>query len=163
LIPVVIGKALAGQPIPVYGKGENVRDWLHVSDHANALRLILENGRMGESYNVGGSTAEGRAECTNLELVKMVCALLDELSPAANGKPRAELISFVTDRPGHDLRYAINSEKIQRELGWKPQQTLNSGMRATVAWYLHNRDFYDRVEHRYAGQRLGLGSAPKTS
>lgn len=153
LIPVVIGKALAGEPIPVYGKGENIRDWLHVSDHATALRLILERGRIGESYNVGGN-----AECTNLDLVRRLCSLLDELTPAANGKPRSELISFVTDRPGHDLRYAINAEKIQSELGWKPQQTLDSGMRATVAWYLNNRDFYDRIKSRYAGERLGLGS-----
>jgi dTDP-glucose 4,6-dehydratase len=156
LIPVVIGKALAGEPIPVYGKGENIRDWLHVSDHAAALRLILERGTVGESYNVGGN-----AECTNLDLVKRLCTLLDELAPAANGKPRSELISFVTDRPGHDLRYAINAEKIQRELGWKPQQTLDSGMRDTVAWYLNNRDFYDRIKNRYAGERLGLGTQKK--
>jgi dTDP-glucose 4,6-dehydratase len=154
LIPVVIGKALAGQPIPVYGKGENIRDWLHVSDHAAALRLIVERGTIGESYNVGGN-----AECTNLDLVKRLCSLLDQLSPAANGKPRSDLISFVTDRPGHDLRYAINAEKIQRELGWKPQQTLDSGMRATVQWYLDNRDFYDRIKNRYAGERLGLAAS----
>lgn len=154
LIPVVIGKALAGEPIPVYGKGENIRDWLHVADHAAALRLVLERGRVGESYNIGGN-----AECTNLDLVKRLCSLLDELTPAANGKSRSDLISFVTDRPGHDLRYAINAGKIQSELGWKPQQTLDSGMRATVAWYLNNRDFYDRIKNRYAGERLGLGSA----
>jgi dTDP-glucose 4,6-dehydratase len=159
LIPVVIGKALAGEPIPVYGKGENVRDWLHVSDHATALRWILERGTIGESYNVGGSVAGVRAECTNLELVKMLCSLLDELAPSGNGKPRSELISFVTDRPGHDLRYAINAEKIHRDLGWKPQQTLQSGLRATVQWYLDNRDFYDRIKNRYAGERLGLGAA----
>lgn len=159
LIPVVIGKALAGQPIPVYGKGENIRDWLHVSDHATALRLILERGTIGESYNVGGSVAGVRAECTNLELVKMLCNLLDELAPASNGKPRSDLISFVTDRPGHDLRYAINAEKIQRDLGWKPRQTLDSGMRATVQWYLSHQDFYDRIKNRYAGERLGLGSS----
>jgi dTDP-glucose 4,6-dehydratase len=159
LIPVVIGKALAGEAIPVYGKGENIRDWLHVSDHASALRLILERGTIGDSYNVGGSVAGVRAECTNLELVKMLCSLLDELAPASNGKPRSELISFVTDRPGHDLRYAINAEKIQRDLGWKPQQTLDSGMRDTVRWYLNNRDFYDRIKNRYAGERLGLGAA----
>ncbi|HTM46680.1 MAG TPA: dTDP-glucose 4,6-dehydratase [Polyangiaceae bacterium] len=149
LIPVVIGKALSGKPIPVYGKGENIRDWLHVSDHAQALRLILAQGRIGESYNIGGN-----AECTNLDLVRKICQLIDELAPNKDGTAHEQLITYVADRPGHDLRYAIDCGKIQRELGWKPRETLDSGMRNTVTWYLNHRSIYDRAQAK--GERLGL-------
>ena len=150
LIPLMILKGLAGQPLPVYGKGENVRDWLYVEDHARALRLVLERGRVGESYNIGGN-----CERTNLTVVRTLTALLDELNPA--GAPHERLISFVADRPGHDLRYAIDAGKIARELGWRPRESFETGLRKTVDWYLANRPWWQAIaDGSYQGQRLGL-------
>lgn len=152
LIPVVILNALAGRPIPVYGKGENVRDWLYVDDHAEALLAILQNGKDGETYNVGGDN-----EMANIELVRKICAVLDELRPGA--APHADLISFVTDRPGHDFRYAIDAAKIKSELGWTPSVKADEGLRATVAWYLDNRDWWEAIMARgHVGGRKGLGA-----
>jgi dTDP-glucose 4,6-dehydratase len=146
LIPVVVIAALEGRPIPVYGKGENIRDWLYVEDHAEALLTVLEKGRLGETYNIGGWN-----ERRNIDLVQMICTLMDELKP--KNHPHADLIEFVTDRPGHDLRYAIDATKISRELGWKPSVTVEEGMRRTVEWYLANRPWWEKLR---AGGRLGL-------
>jgi dTDP-glucose 4,6-dehydratase len=132
LIPLTITNALAGEPLPVYGDGENVRDWLYVLDHCEALRLVLERGRVGETYNIGGNT-----EKKNIDLVRMICALLDELRPAK--RKHASLISFVKDRPGHDRRYAIDCGKISRELGWRPAESFASGLKKTVGWYLESK------------------------
>jgi dTDP-glucose 4,6-dehydratase len=149
LIPVVILNALAGRPIPVYGKGMNVRDWLYVEDHADALLCVLEKGRIGRSYNVGGEN-----EARNIDVVQMICALLDEMRPA--GAPHARLISFVADRPGHDLRYAIDPSRIRDELGWRPSVTLEEGLLRTVAWYLANESWWGPLQGRSGvGQRLG--------
>jgi dTDP-glucose 4,6-dehydratase len=134
LIPVIINSALAGKPLPVYGDGKNVRDWLFVLDHCEALRLVLERGRAGETYNIGGG-----AERANIDLVNTICALLDQAVPRKGGGRYAELISFVKDRPGHDRRYAIDSAKIARELGWKPREDFASGLKKTVDWYVQNR------------------------
>ncbi len=134
LIPLMIHQALAGKPLPVYGDGQNVRDWLYVMDHCAALRAVLERGRPGEVYNIGGG-----AEMKNLDLVRTLCALLDEAQPRTGGS-YAELISFVTDRPGHDRRYAIDSRKIQAELGWRPQESFESGLKKTVRWYVERRE-----------------------
>lgn len=139
LIPLVIANALAGQPLPIYGDGMNVRDWLYVGDHCAAIRRVLEAGRPGETYNVGGWN-----EQPNLEIVKTICALLDELQPDPVG-PRERLIRFVTDRPGHDRRYAIDARKIERELGWRPAETFATGIRRTVAWYLANQPWVEHV------------------
>jgi len=133
LIPVIIGNALAGKPLPVYGDGKNVRDWLYVLDHCEALRLVLERGRPGETYNIGGG-----AERANIDLVKTICGLLDRAVPRKGGR-YADLISFVTDRPGHDRRYAIDAAKIARELGWRPREDFDSGLAKTVRWYVENR------------------------
>jgi len=138
LIPLMILNALDGKPLPVYGKGDNIRDWLYVGDHARALRLVLEQGRVGETYNIGGWN-----EKTNLEVVKAVCAILDELHP--QGAPHDQLITFVPDRPGHDWRYAIDAGKIERELGWRPEETFESGLRKTVEWYLANGEWVNSV------------------
>lgn len=152
LIPVVILAALEGRPIPVYGKGENVRDWLYVEDHAAALRRILETGRLGETYNVGGHN-----ELTNIGLVRLLCRLMDELCPDSPYAPHEGLITFVTDRPGHDLRYAIDAGKIERELGWRPSVTVEEGLRRTVRWYLGNRAWWEAIRARgFKGERLGL-------
>jgi dTDP-glucose 4,6-dehydratase len=152
LIPLTILNALEGKPLPVYGRGENVRDWLYVDDHAEALLLVAERGKLGESYNIGGHN-----ERTNLEVVHAVCAILDEVAPDARIGPRETLITFVADRPGHDLRYAIDASKIQRELGWAPKETFESGLRKTVAWYLANRPWWEAIRSgTYQGQRLGL-------
>lgn len=139
LIPLVLLKALEGKPLPVYGDGRNVRDWLYVEDHARALRLVLERGVPGETYNVGGA-----AEKTNLDVVHALCAILDELRP--EGAPRARLIEFVKDRPGHDRRYAINFSKLQSELGWRPQESFETGLRKTVQWYLDNPTWVASVQ-----------------
>ena len=148
LIPLAILKALHGEEIPVYGAGDNVRDWLYVDDHARALHAVLTQGTPGESYNIGGD-----GERTNIEIVTAICALLDELAP---GQPHARLITFVADRPGHDRRYAIDASKIGRELGWAPRETLESGLRKTVEWYLDNRWWWEPIwAERYRGQRLG--------
>jgi dTDP-glucose 4,6-dehydratase len=133
LIPLTIGNALTGKPLPVYGDGRNVRDWLYVEDHCEAVRLVLERGRVGETYNIGGG-----CEKQNIDVVKAICHLLDELRPRKGG-PHAELISFVQDRPGHDRRYAMDSSKMARELGWRPRETFESGLAKTVRWYLENR------------------------
>ncbi len=138
LIPLMILNACSGKPLPIYGKGDNVRDWLYVDDHARALRLVLEQGRLGETYNIGGWN-----EKTNLEVVHAICAILDELHP--QGKPHASLIKYVQDRPGHDRRYAIDASKIASELGWKPLETFETGLRKTVAWYLANTAWADAV------------------
>jgi dTDP-glucose 4,6-dehydratase len=135
----MILNALEGKALPVYGDGRNVRDWLHVTDHCDALLRILDAGRPGETYNIGG-----RAEMRNLDVVEGVCALLDELRPKPSGR-HADLVRFVTDRPGHDRRYAIDAGKIERELGWRPRQSFASGLRQTVRWYLDNGEWVARV------------------
>ena len=151
LIPLVIIRALRGQPLPVYGKGENVRDWLHVEDHAEALTTVLRRGRPGETYNVGGDSAR-----RNIDVVRGICRLLDEMRPDPAGS-HERLIEFVTDRPGHDARYAIDAAKIRRELGWQPRHDFDSGLRATVRWYLDNTGWWERVTSgAYRGERLGL-------
>ncbi|MFM2074250.1 MAG: dTDP-glucose 4,6-dehydratase [Pseudomonadota bacterium] len=155
LIPLMIVNALAGKPLPVYGDGMQIRDWLYVKDHCSAIRRVLEAGRSGETYNVGGWN-----EKPNIEIVNTVCALLDELRPRADGRPYAKQITYVTDRPGHDRRYAIDATKIHRELGWKPAETFETGIRKTVQWYLDNPEwvanvqsgaYKDWVAQQYAG------------
>jgi dTDP-glucose 4,6-dehydratase len=141
LIPLMIVNALAGKPLPVYGDGMQVRDWLYVKDHCSAIRRVLEGGRLGETYNVGGWN-----EKPNIEIVKTVCALLDELRPRADGESYATQISYVTDRPGHDRRYAIDARKLEKELGWKPAETFETGIRKTVAWYLENAEWVAHVQ-----------------
>ncbi len=141
LIPLMIVNALAGKPLPVYGDGMQVRDWLYVKDHCSAIRRVLEAGQLGETYNVGGWN-----EKPNIEIVKTVCALLDELQPRADGKAYAEQITYVTDRPGHDRRYAIDARKLERELGWKPAETFDTGIRKTVEWYLANQAWVRNVQ-----------------
>jgi dTDP-glucose 4,6-dehydratase len=136
LIPLMILNACAGKPLPVYGDGENVRDWLYVEDHCRALRAVLSQGRIGETYNIGG-----RSEKTNLEIVGAICELLDELRPHDAVVPHRKLVNFVTDRPGHDRRYAMDTRKIERELAWHPQETFESGIRKTVRWYLENEEW----------------------
>jgi dTDP-glucose 4,6-dehydratase len=154
LVPLMIRKATEGAALPVYGKGDNVRDWLYVDDHARALRLAAERGAPGETYNVGGQN-----ERQNIEVVKTICSLLDELRPDAAGK-HERLISYVTDRPGHDHRYAIDASKLRRELGWVPQENFESGLRRTVEWYLANQAWMDNVTSgAYRGERLGSGAA----
>jgi dTDP-glucose 4,6-dehydratase len=152
LIPLVTLNALEGKPLPIYGKGDNVRDWLHVEDHARALHLIATQGVPGESYNVGG-----RNERTNLEVVEAICDVLDALRPIA-GQRRRDLITFVADRPGHDARYAIDATKLETELGWKAQETFDTGLRKTIQWYLDNEAWWAPLRERYDGQRLGLKS-----
>ncbi|MFN4056220.1 MAG: dTDP-glucose 4,6-dehydratase [Alishewanella aestuarii] len=142
LIPLMILNALAGKPLPVYGKGNQIRDWLYVEDHARALYTVVTKGQVGETYNIGGHN-----EKQNIEVVRTICALLEELAPAkpAGIASYTDLITYVTDRPGHDLRYAIDASKIERELGWKPQETFESGLRKTVNWYLKNQDWWQPV------------------
>ncbi|MDH4285996.1 MAG: dTDP-glucose 4,6-dehydratase [Gallionella sp.] len=156
LIPLMIVNALAGKPLPVYGDGQQIRDWLYVRDHCAAIRCVLSKGRLGEVYNIGGWN-----EKANLDIVHTVCALLDELRPRTDGKPYREQITFVTDRPGHDRRYAIDARKIERELGWKPAETFETGIRKTVQWYLDNQGwvanvqsgtYREWVEKNYAGR-----------
>lgn len=151
LIPVVILKALRGQPIPVYGKGENIRDWLYVGDHAEALHTVIAKGRVGQTYNIGGNN-----ERKNIDLVRVLCGLLDELRPRADGLSYSRQITYVTDRPGHDLRYAIDASKIRRELGWEPKQDHTSGFRRTVGWYLENDSWWRTIlDGSYQLERLG--------
>jgi len=140
LIPLIILNALNGKPLPIYGDGMNVRDWLYVGDHCAAIRAVLTGGRLGETYNIGGWN-----EKTNLDVVNTVCAILDELKPAADSKPYTSLITYVKDRPGHDRRYAIDARKIERELGWKPVETFETGIRKTVAWYLDNMAWVESI------------------
>jgi dTDP-glucose 4,6-dehydratase len=154
LIPLTLLSALEGRPIPVYGKGENVRDWLFVEDHARALARILDKGEVGETYVIGG-----RAERTNLDVVNEVCDLVDDMSPRQGGGSRRELIGFVADRPGHDLRYAVDCSKLERELGWRPEVTFEQGLRRTVRWYLDREDWWRPIRERYAGERLGKAAA----
>ncbi|MGQ2989687.1 MAG: dTDP-glucose 4,6-dehydratase [Brevundimonas sp.] len=154
LIPLIIIRALNGEALPVYGDGSNVRDWLFVDDHARALQAVFERGAPGETYNVGGN-----AERRNIEVVQTICAILDRLSPRADGKPYADQITFVTDRPGHDQRYAIDASKIRDDLGWTPSVTFEQGIERTVAWYLDNTDWWgDILGDRYQTQRLGVSN-----
>ncbi|MBB6187499.1 dTDP-glucose 4,6-dehydratase [Rhodanobacter sp. MP7CTX1] len=151
LIPLIIQKALAGEPLPVYGDGLNIRDWLFVGDHCSAIRRVLEAGRLGETYNVGGN-----AERENITVVKVICALLDKRHPLADGRKRESLITYVKDRPGHDRRYAIDSSKLQNELRWRPSQTFETGIGQTVDWYLANQPWSQRVlDGSYRMERLG--------
>ncbi|QYK42471.1 MAG: dTDP-glucose 4,6-dehydratase [Paracoccaceae bacterium] len=150
LVPVVILNALMGKPIPVYGQGLNVRDWLFVEDHADALLLVVERGKLGRSYNIGGEN-----EATNIDLVRMICALMDEMHP--EGAPHDRLITYVADRPGHDLRYAIDPSRIREELGWRPSVTLEQGLRRTVRWYLENEAWWrPLLDRQGVGERLGV-------
>ena len=154
LIPVVILKALRGERIPVYGAGENIRDWLYVEDHAEALLAVLETGRVGETYNIGGNN-----ELRNIDLVRMLCCILDDLRPRPDGKPYSDQITFVTDRPGHDLRYAIDASKIKNDLGWQPKQDHQSGFQKTVQWYLdHESWWHEILSGEYQLERLGRKS-----
>lgn len=153
LIPLIIARALAGEPLPVYGDGRNVRDWLYVGDHCAAIRRVLEAGRIGETYNVGGD-----AERQNLEVVQTICRLLDERQPLADGRARESLITFVADRPGHDRRYAIDASKLKGELGWAPTVTFEQGIALTVDWYLQNQPWVKRVlDGSYRLERIGQG------
>jgi dTDP-glucose 4,6-dehydratase len=155
LIPLMILNAKSGKPLPVYGEGTNVRDWLHVDDHVRAMRTVLEHGKTGETYNVGGN-----AERRNIDVVNTICAVVDELLPESAHAPHASLITYVQDRPGHDLRYAIDASKIKSELGWEPRESFESGIRSTVEWYLQNRDWWQPIlDGSYQGERLGLKSA----
>jgi dTDP-glucose 4,6-dehydratase len=154
LIPLILHKALAGESLPVYGDGKNIRDWLYVGDHCAAIRRVLDAGRVGETYNVGGN-----AERENLTVVKTLCALLDDRRPLADGRAREALITFVKDRPGHDRRYAIDASKLENELGWTPTHSFDSGMRDTVDWYLEHQPWVQRVlDGSYRMQRLGEGA-----
>ncbi|MFC1458350.1 dTDP-glucose 4,6-dehydratase [Microvirga arabica] len=152
LIPLIILNALEGKPLPVYGKGENVRDWLFVDDHARALIQVVKHGRPGETYAIGGHN-----ERRNIDVVRAICSLVDELAPDQAIGPRENLITYVSDRPGHDLRYAIDASKIERDLGWRPEETFETGLRKTVEWYLVNRQWWERVRTGvYRGERLGV-------
>jgi dTDP-glucose 4,6-dehydratase len=154
LIPLIIARALAGEPLPVYGDGTNVRDWLYVGDHCAAIRAVLEGGRVGETYNVGGD-----AERQNIDVVRTICALLDDRRPRADGAKRESQITFVADRPGHDRRYAIDADKLKRELGWKPEHTFEQGIADTVEWYLSNQDWVRRVtDGSYRLERIGTAA-----
>lgn len=155
LIPVILTKALSDESIPIYGVGQNTRDWLYVEDHARALVTIFNDGNVGETYNVGGGN-----EVSNIDLARLVCKLLDEMKPTSRNQGYASLISFVVDRPGHDLRYAIDATKIRTELGWEPSESVESGLRKTVRWYLDNQDWCRNVAvGRYDGERLGAGGS----
>jgi dTDP-glucose 4,6-dehydratase len=155
LIPLMIHNARSGKPLPVYGDGLHIRDWLYVEDHCRALERVLEDGQPGEVYNVGGDN-----EKTNLDLVSTLCKILDDLAPNSPHKPHKSLIQFVADRPGHDRRYAIDAGKIKRELGWKPEETLDTGLHKTVQWYLEHPEWIERVmSGAYRGERLGLSAA----
>lgn len=158
LIPLVILNARAGKPLPIYGDGQQIRDWLYVKDHCSAIRRVLETGQLGETYNVGGWN-----EKANLDVVNTICALLDELSSRADGKSYTEQITFVTDRPGHDRRYAIDARKLERELGWKPAETFETGIRKTVQWYLDNNEWTNNVTsgsyREWTDKQYGHGEA----
>lgn len=154
LIPLIVLKCIAGEALPVYGDGSNIRDWLYVDDHARALRAVATGGRPGETYMIGGNS-----ERTNLQVVETICRLLDRLKPRADGKSYVEQISFVTDRPGHDFRYAIDASKIRDELGWTPVESFESGIEKTVCWYLENEDWWRAIQSgAYRGERLGVGA-----
>ena len=152
LIPLMILNCLAEKPLPVYGTGENVRDWLYVQDHCDAINMVLQKGIVGETYNVGGNN-----EIQNIQIVRDICTILDEVKPAESGNSYHQLITFVKDRPGHDFRYAINSKKIQQDLGWHPQETFQSGLRKTIKWYLSNKAWWiETQENIYQQERLGI-------
>jgi dTDP-glucose 4,6-dehydratase len=153
LIPLTILNALECKRLPVYGDGSNVRDWLYVEDHARALLSVAERGRIGQSYNVGANS-----ERRNIDVVRTICGLLDQISPDARVGPRERLITFVTDRPGHDHRYAIDASKIMNELAWRPNETFETGIRKTIDWYVANRPWWERIRSGYQGERLGLAS-----
>jgi dTDP-glucose 4,6-dehydratase len=157
LIPLMTLNALQRQPLPVYGRGLNVRDWLYVEDHARALLTILTRGAVGQIYNVGGNN-----EMRNIDVVEAVCDLVDEIAPDQGLGSRRSLISFVEDRPGHDRRYAIDASRLTRDLGWTPSETFSSGLRKTVEWYVVNRAWWEKLRRRYDGRRLGL-SAPRST
>jgi dTDP-glucose 4,6-dehydratase len=151
LIPLAILNALEGKAIPVYGTGQNVRDWLYVEDHVSALDLVLRDAKPGSTYNIGGGT-----EMKNVDVVRAICGLMDELAPKAHN--HANLISYVHDRPGHDFRYSVDSSKIQRDLGWRPQQSFAAGLQKTVSWYLDNTSWWEKIRSgAYRGERLGVG------
>lgn len=155
LIPLMIINGRHGKPLPVYGRGENVRDWLFVDDHVTALRTVLEHGEVGETYNIGGNS-----ERRNIDVVRTICAVLDEFSPRNDGAPHDSLIEFVQDRPGHDLRYAIDASRIRDQLGWTPTESFESGIEKTVRWYLENRAWWQPIlDGTYQGQRLGLAAS----
>ena len=162
LIPLVIHNALAGKDLPIYGDGQQIRDWLYVKDHCAAIRRVLEAGRVGETYNIGGCN-----EKPNLEVVHTLCAMLDELQARADGRPYREQITYVKDRPGHDRRYAIDATKIERELGWKPAETFDTGIRKTVQWYLDNQDWVRNVAsgayREWLGQQYGADAKRQTT
>jgi dTDP-glucose 4,6-dehydratase len=158
LIPLTIGKAMRGESLPVYGRGDNVRDWLYVEDHVRALEKACFEGKVGETYNIGGD-----CEKTNLEVVESICDYVDELAPSASSEAtsRRSLITFVPDRPGHDHRYAIDASKVRNELGWSPRESFASGLRKTVRWYVNNTAWWQRIsEHLYSGKRLGTQTTP---
>ena len=153
LIPLMILNCLAEKPLPVYGTGENVRDWLYVQDHCDAINMVLQKGIIGETYNVGGNN-----EIPNIQIVREICTILDEVKPAESGNSYHQLITFVKDRPGHDFRYAIDSTKIKQDLGWQPHETFQSGLRKTINWYLENKDWWSETqENIYQQERLGTG------
>jgi dTDP-glucose 4,6-dehydratase len=152
LIPLMIINCLHGKPLPVYGKGENVRDWLFVRDHCEAILTVLRKGKVGETYNIGGNN-----EIKNIDVIQIVCAVLDEILPRDNGLVYSELIHYVTDRPGHDFRYAIDATKIEKELGWAPMESLETGVRKTIQWYLDNRTWWKSIQdNTYRQERLGV-------
>ena len=152
LVPLMIINCLQGNPLPVYGKGENVRDWLFVGDHCDAIHTVLAKGEMGETYNIGGNN-----EIKNLDVVTIICSLLDEISPRENGSSYSDLITFVKDRPGHDFRYAIDAGKIQNDLGWSPNESFETGIRKTIHWYLDNQNWWKAIQdNNYRQERLGV-------
>jgi dTDP-glucose 4,6-dehydratase len=154
LVPLIIARALAGEPLPVYGDGRNVRDWLYVADHCSAIRAVLDGGRIGETYNVGGD-----AEMQNIDVVHAICALLDARRPRADGQPRASQVTYVADRPGHDRRYAIDASKLKNELGWQPAHSFQQGIADTVDWYLEHQDWVGRVlDGSYRLERIGAAA-----
>ncbi len=152
LIPLMIANCIDEKPLPVYGKGHNIRDWLYVEDHCDAVYTVLQHGEIGETYNVGGNN-----EIRNIDIVKTICAILDEMRPSPNGKSYGNLISFVKDRPGHDFRYAIDASKIKTELGWTPKETFESGIKQTIEWYIENESWWRKIQDKtYNQERLGL-------
>jgi dTDP-glucose 4,6-dehydratase len=154
LVPLIIARALAGEPLPIYGDGRNVRDWLYVGDHCAAIRAVLHGGRVGETYNVGGD-----AEMQNIDVVNVICKLLDQRRPRSDGLPRSSQITYVADRPGHDRRYAIDASKLHDELGWQPAHSFEQGISDTVDWYLEHQDWVQRVlDGSYRLERIGAAA-----
>ena len=152
LIPLIIINCLNDKPLPVYGEGTNVRDWLYVKDHCEAIRYVLNNGEIGQTYNIGGDN-----EIKNIDVVKTICSILDDILPKQDGNSYSELISFVKDRPGHDFRYAIDAEKIKTNLGWEPKESFDSGLRETIHWYLNNKTWWQSIQkNTYEQERLGV-------